>query len=162
MNVDATAPAFWKDSGEELFSFSGDKAPKPASGKLEATFSDQISKETREWLHACWTNPDRVKAGIASGVDIHTANTNGFTGLHMAAWKFRLDIAQLLVEAGHDVNVEDASGSTPLDKCYDHGDGKQAYYDMVEFLESKGGLRKHERVWLAAANQERYAPNAGA
>ncbi|CAK0876534.1 unnamed protein product [Prorocentrum cordatum] len=100
--------------------------------------------------------------------DIHQGNANGFTGLHMAALKHKLDIATLLVEKGHDVNIEECNGLTPLDYCVDSAltdgiftdkNGSQGYLAMVEFLESRGAVRQQERAWLTAANQEAFAPN---
>mmetsp|Transcript_34053 Transcript_34053/g.90276 ORF Transcript_34053/g.90276 Transcript_34053/m.90276 type:complete len:205 (-) Transcript_34053:219-833(-) len=148
----------------------GDKAS-PFYHYPDAVFSDAISTQTREWLRACWTDLDKVKEFLGSGaVDIHQANANGFTGLHMAASKFKLDIAEYLVEMGHDVNIEEQNGQTPLDYCVDSGAkeqgvnglpqvGNKGYLAMVEFLESRGGVRKEERSWLCAANQEKHAPN---
>merc|ERR1712039_413552 len=113
---------------------------------------------------------DKVKEMLAAGADVMQTNANGFTGLHMAASKLKVDIAELLLEAGHDVNAEECNGLTPLDYCVDSGmqgeaSGKafrnttREYAKMVELLESKGGYRKEERCWLKAANQEKYAPN---
>ena len=94
----------------------------------------------------------------------HTSNAWGFTGLHFAASKFRLDIAEVLIEAGHDVNIQDINGSTPLDYCFNSGVkgevGSKGYTAMCEFLESKGAIRSKEMVWLTAHNQTKFAPNA--
>merc|ERR1711879_996741 len=121
---------------------------------------NDISTATREWLRACATNAEKVKSLIDGGVDVQTANANGFTSLHMAAAKFNLDAAEALVDAGADVNTEECNGLTPLDYCVDSANGSKAYVAMVEFLESKGGMRRQERCWMAAMNQEKYAPNA--
>mmetsp|Transcript_62232 Transcript_62232/g.148497 ORF Transcript_62232/g.148497 Transcript_62232/m.148497 type:complete len:182 (+) Transcript_62232:73-618(+) len=125
-------------------------------------FSDFIDHPTREWLNACWHDVRKVRQKLSEGVNIHTANANGFTGLHMAAAKFELEIARVLVDAGHDVNIEDCNGETPLDACFDNGalgEGcNRPYEAMVAFLESKGALRKVERSWMQAANQAKYAP----
>eukprot|EP00406_Dinophysis_acuminata_P083021 CAMPEP_0179265482 /NCGR_PEP_ID=MMETSP0797-20121207/28925_1 /TAXON_ID=47934 /ORGANISM="Dinophysis acuminata, Strain DAEP01" /LENGTH=235 /DNA_ID=CAMNT_0020973689 /DNA_START=66 /DNA_END=771 /DNA_ORIENTATION=- len=149
----------------------------PSDGKTstfyhypDAVFSNTISMQTREWLRACYTDIDKVKEMCEGGIDIHQANANGFTGLHMAASKFKLDIAEYLVSKGHDVNIEECNGLTPLDYCIDSGasgqagvmsdrNGSKVYAAMVEFLESKGACRKEERAWLYAANQEKFAPN---
>merc|ERR1712066_807844 len=100
-------------------------------------------------------------------MDIQTSNANGFIGLHMAAAKFNLDVAEMLVAAGADVNAEECNGLTPLDYCVDSGlsgeqgvfsekNGNKPYIAMVEFLESKGGMRRQERCWVYAANQARF------
>merc|ERR1712107_378300 len=150
---------------------------RPADGKPsayyhypDAVFSNDISATTREFLRARHTDVDKVRDMVDGGLDIHTANANGFTGLHMAAARFKLDIAELLVEMGADVNVEECNGMTPLDYCVDSGakgeqgkwsekNGDKNYQAMVEFLESKGGMRRQERCWMNAANQAKYAPN---
>ena len=96
--------------------------------------------------------------------DKHTCNAWGFTGLHFAASKFRVDVAKVLCEAGHDINIQDCNGSTPLDYCFNSGvkgdAGTKEYIAMCEFLESRGALRSHEMCWLNAHNQEGFAPVA--
>mmetsp|Transcript_62691 Transcript_62691/g.181718 ORF Transcript_62691/g.181718 Transcript_62691/m.181718 type:complete len:204 (+) Transcript_62691:88-699(+) len=177
---DTLPPSFWPTSEANL----GGDAPvdlylgpaEGASGKAkyyhypDAVFSDSISRHTREWLRACWTDVDKVKEMLQAGADVQQVNANGFSGLHMAASKFKLDIAEALVEAGADVNAEECNGLTPLDYCVDSGmqgelgrevkkTSSRAYAAMVEFLEAKGAVRKEERCWLKAANQEQFAPN---
>merc|ERR1712060_1018996 len=107
---------------------------------------------TREWLRACATSSEKVKAMLDSGMDIQTANANGFTGLHMAASRFNMTVAVLLIESGADVNSEDCNGFTPLDYCVDNANGSKAYQIIVETLEALGGVRRQERCWLKAAN----------
>merc|ERR1719487_1515206 len=104
---------------------------------------------TREFLHACWTDASQVEAMIKKGADVNAPNANGFTGLHMAASKLKLYIA--------DINPQEANGMTPLDYCVDakldgSSEGKK-YIAMVEFLESKGAYRAQESAWMSAYNQ---------
>lgn len=175
-------PAFWPthpsqleaDAPTDLLTMGMDQPQDGKPSKFyhypDAVFSDNISRHTREWLRACWTDIDQVKEMLQAGADVQQTNANGFTGLHMAASKFQLDIAEVLVEAGADLNAEEANGLTPLDYCVDAGmqgapgaaaqkTSTKAYLTMVEFLESKGAFRKEERCWMKAANQEKYAPN---
>mmetsp|Transcript_93999 Transcript_93999/g.130517 ORF Transcript_93999/g.130517 Transcript_93999/m.130517 type:complete len:194 (-) Transcript_93999:59-640(-) len=130
-----------------------------------------ISEETRKFLKACRTDVDEVRELLDAGAAVFQANTHGFTGLHVAAANLQMDTVQLLLERGHDVNVMEANGLTPLDYCVDAGfaavetDGleikvNKSYQATVELLESYGGLCYEERCWLQAANQEKYAPNA--
>merc|ERR1712048_629762 len=174
----ADAPGFWAsrvpdNGGNDRFDpeagKTGDGKPSPFYYYPDGCFSDQITMQTREWLRACWHSADKVRGMIAGGIDIYTANSNGFTGLHMAASKFQLNCAKALVEAGHDVNIEDCNGLTPLDYCYDNGvqgvqggysekNGDKSYIAMVEYLESKGAYRKEEQQWLTAANQAKFMP----
>eukprot|EP00927_Polykrikos_kofoidii_P082771 TRINITY_DN8316_c0_g1_i1.p1 TRINITY_DN8316_c0_g1~~TRINITY_DN8316_c0_g1_i1.p1 ORF type:complete len:161 (-),score=25.66 TRINITY_DN8316_c0_g1_i1:278-760(-) len=129
----------------------------------EGVFLDSIPMDTREWLRACWQDVKQVRELLQAGIDIHTANRNGCTGLHMAASKFKLDIVQALVEAGHDVNIEDCCCRTPLDYCMDNGSagefasstgekGNTSCISVVGYLESKGGFRKSESSWLRNIN----------
>ncbi|CAL1137370.1 unnamed protein product [Cladocopium goreaui] len=74
----------------------------------DAAEASNVSPETRKFLQACRT-------------DVDEANANGFSGLHMAAANLQTDVAQLLLERGHDVNVMEANGLTPLDYCVDAG-----------------------------------------
>mmetsp|Transcript_105181 Transcript_105181/g.324414 ORF Transcript_105181/g.324414 Transcript_105181/m.324414 type:complete len:198 (+) Transcript_105181:69-662(+) len=178
---DALPPSFWPTHSSKIGEGANDLLVPdygmPPDGKTsrfyhypDATFNPNISTQTREFLRACWTDVDMVREMLDRGIDVHQANANGFTGLHMAASRFKLDVAELLLERGHDVNIEECNGLTPLDYCVDSGlhgeagvfsekNGNRAYIAMVEYLESKGGMRKEERCWLYAANSERYAPN---
>merc|ERR1719450_326899 len=112
---------------------------------------------TREFLHACWTDASQVEAMIKKGADVNAPNANGFTGLHMAASKLKLDIAEILIKYNADINPQEANGMTPLDYCVDakldgSSEGKK-YIAMVEFLESKGAYRAQESAWMSAYNQ---------
>merc|ERR1712008_155237 len=149
----------------------------PADGKPsrfyhypDAIFNPNISTQTREFLHACWTDVEKVKDMLDSSCSLHQANANGFTGLHMAASKFKLDVVMLLLDRGHDVNIEECNGLTPLDYCVDSGihgqagvtsetSGNRPFMATVDLLQSYGGLRREERRWLKAANTEAHAPN---
>merc|ERR1719221_1556947 len=95
----------------------GDGKPSQFYHYRDAAFSSAISTHTREFLRACWTDASRVQEFLDNGADVHQANASGFTGLHMAASKLNLDVAELLVDAGHDVNFEECNGLTPLDYC---------------------------------------------
>mmetsp|Transcript_15406 Transcript_15406/g.18531 ORF Transcript_15406/g.18531 Transcript_15406/m.18531 type:complete len:186 (-) Transcript_15406:115-672(-) len=129
--------------------------------------SNSVSPETRKFLQACRTDVDQVRALLDDGAAVYQANANGFSGLHMAAANLQTDVAQLLLDRGHDVNVMEANGLTPLDYCIDSGfsaaeiSGLQikinrSYQTMIELLESFGGLCYEERCWLQAANQEAF------
>merc|ERR1712203_970492 len=74
----------------------------------DAAFSNDIAMQTREFLHACWTDVDAVKAMFSAGADVNCANANGFTALHMAASKLRVDIAEVLIQYGAEINAEEA------------------------------------------------------
>lgn len=164
---DTLAPSFWASTSSEISANSTSAASKYYHYP-DAVFSDEISKVTREWLRAAWTDEDKVKEMIDAGADVQLANANGFTALHMAASRFKLSIAEILVEAGHDVNAVECNGLTPLDYCVDggmQGEGSvglkttsREYAAMVDFLESKGAYRKEERCWMKSANQEKHAP----
>ncbi|CAJ1452012.1 unnamed protein product, partial [Effrenium voratum] len=75
--------------------------------------SNNVAPETREFLKACRGDADEVRALLDKGVDVFQANSNGFTGLHMAAANLQVDVAQLLLERGHEVNAMEANGLTP-------------------------------------------------
>mmetsp|Transcript_17622 Transcript_17622/g.31857 ORF Transcript_17622/g.31857 Transcript_17622/m.31857 type:complete len:179 (-) Transcript_17622:61-597(-) len=168
LNPATAPPSFLKEDGTDLDRLVPGLG-EPQDGKPSkfyhyppAAFSDDLDQETRAWLNACWNDVRKVRQRLADGVDIHAANGNGFTGLHMAASKFELEVARVLVDAGHDVNIEDCNGETPLDACFDNGDYGEGcnrpYEAMVAFLESKGAVRKVERSWMNAANQVKHSP----
>ncbi len=69
----------------------------------------------------------------ASGARVGYAN-GGFTPLHFAAREGELEIAQLLLEAGADVNAIAADGKNPLNLAIYNG-----HYELAELLIDAGG-----------------------
>ena len=57
---------------------------------------------------------DVVRALLASNVDVNTAETDGTTALHWAAYKGDVETARLLLEAGADVEASNRYGVTSL------------------------------------------------
>jgi len=56
-----------------------------------------------------------------------------------------MDFAQVLVEAGADVNAKDNSGYTPLDATfYQPEQEKQAKLEIADFLRESGGKHGSE------------------
>ena len=60
------------------------------------------------------TIADIVRALIARGDDLNTRDKNGFTPLHVAAWRNSLEVARMLIEKGADIEAKDNDGGTPL------------------------------------------------
>ena len=60
------------------------------------------------------TDADAVRALLESNVDVDSAETDGTTALHWAAYKGHVETARLLLGAGADVHAANRYGVTPL------------------------------------------------
>src|SRR5215510_8290940 len=77
---------------------------------------------------------DVLEILLAAGADPRRADTgNQMTALHYAGAKGRIEVAEILLNAGVDINIRDGQGSTALHHAA--GDGKLA---MVQFLVAHG------------------------
>ena len=80
---------------------------------------------------------DRVRELLNDGADVNVRNANKgrlqYTPLHWAAHYGHLEIAEILISRGADLDAEDPSYSTPLYLAAEQGHPK-----VVEFLISKG------------------------
>ena len=77
-----------------------------------------------------------VKWYISQGLDVSVSNEKGSQGIHFAAQGGRLDIVQLLFEAGADVEATNNKGLQPMAlacACLRPGD-----YSLVKWLASQG------------------------
>ncbi|WP_338405958.1 ankyrin repeat domain-containing protein [Wolbachia endosymbiont (group A) of Longitarsus flavicornis] len=72
---------------------------------------------------------------LSKGVSINDTDKQGYTPLHYAAWRGRLEIAELLVDKGASINAADAStaGEKPI-----HVAAENNSKSIIEFLISKG------------------------
>jgi hypothetical protein len=78
-------------------------------------------------------NTDKLKALIASGVDINSANMYCESALLWAALNGHSETAELLLNKGADVNIKDDIGRTPLMMASAYG-----HASIVEILLGKG------------------------
>ena len=80
---------------------------------------------------------DRVRELLDAGADVNVRNANKgrlqYTPLHWAARNGHLEIAEILISRGADLDAEDPDYSTPLYLAAEQGHPK-----VVEFLISKG------------------------
>ena len=92
--------------------------------------------------------------GEAESVEMHETkivfNKNPHTALHIAAEKGFKDIAELLLEHGADVNLQDGEGNTPL-----HYAARNFDAEMICFLVKKGAD-------VNARNRANFTPTATA
>ncbi|XP_052830444.1 LOW QUALITY PROTEIN: protein phosphatase 1 regulatory subunit 12A-like [Octopus bimaculoides] len=72
---------------------------------------------------------------LARGVDINTANVDGFTALHQACIDDKIDMVKFLVENGADVDVCDNEGWTPL-----HATTSCAFTDITQYLSTRANI----------------------
>ena len=94
---------------------------------------------------------DAVRALLGQQVDVNTAETDGTTALHWAAYKGDLETARLLLGAGADVGAANRYGVTPLALAAGRGNAP-----IVEALLDAGAdpnttLPEGETVLMAAA-----------
>ena len=80
---------------------------------------------------------DRVRKLLDAGADVNVRNADKqrlqYTPLHWAAYYGHLEIAEILISRGADLDAEDPDYSTPLYLAAEEGHPK-----VVEFLISKG------------------------
>ena len=97
--------------------------------------SGHSAPELPLWAAASWRNDVKtVKSHIASGTDVETIdNWNGKTAMHYAAEYGNIEIAQLLIEAGADVQHRDFDKATAL-----HHAAVGGFVDIVKLLLENG------------------------
>ncbi|MCA7010493.1 ankyrin repeat domain-containing protein [Wolbachia endosymbiont of Tribolium confusum] len=78
---------------------------------------------------------DIIEFFLSKGVGINDTDKQGYTPLHYAAWRGRLEVAKFLIEKGADMNAADTStaGKKPI-----HVAAENNNRDIIEFLLSKG------------------------
>ncbi len=80
---------------------------------------------------------DRVRELLDAGADVNVRNSSKqglqWTSLHYAAYYGHLEIAEILISRGADLDAEDPDYSTPLYLATEQG-----YLEVVNFLISKG------------------------
>ena len=118
---------------------------------VEARAGDMTPENLAHWIGQ--GKNERVRAFIASGVDVNTlGKSSGDRPLHLAtAMKFT-KMVELLVEAGANVNAEATEqgipGLTPTQIADDQG-----YGELAAYLRSKGGKVNHGFLVRRAAQR---------
>ena len=89
---------------------------------------------------------DRVRKLLDAGADVNVRNADKqrlqYTPLHYAAYYGHLEIAEILISRGADLDAEDPAYSTPLYLAAEEG-----YPKVVEFLISKGAEVNVKSSW---------------
>ena len=88
---------------------------------------------------------------LARGAKINTADSFGYTALHLACLYERLAIAKLLVEHNADINAQTPLANTPLHICCQQGD-----HDNVIWLLQRGANTTALNNANHTAEQEAY------
>jgi hypothetical protein len=97
----------------------------------------KLGRYGRTQLHHCAKNG--LTTGVKRLLSIRNINVNvkddwrGYTPLHYAAWKGRIEIARLLLQNGAEVNVRNNDGNTPL-----HWAAEQDDVDILHLLVENG------------------------
>jgi ankyrin repeat protein len=82
---------------------------------------------------------DEVQRQLDAGVDVNEENSIGYTPLHYAAGVGRIDIVELLIKHGANINATDSvKGATPLD--YAHWKGQ---LEAIETLKTHNAKRTY-------------------
>lgn len=79
-------------------------------------------------------NCEELKSQVNSD-NVNTLDEQGFSLLHYCAQEFELQMAQILILAGADVNIKDHYGNTPLFKAVFNSQGKG---EMITLLINAG------------------------
>ena len=113
---------------------------------------------------------EAVKQFIASGTDVDAKdnislwmkdNIRGRTPLYWAAWTGEMEIAELLIDAGADVNAKNDEGRTPLDLAIQNSAWPHVRRKRTEIAAL---LRKHggkTGEWLKAGESIHIAARVG-
>ena len=108
---------------------------------MELTFGN-VPVVIGEYLHQI-SRPKQVGSEMAKllldhGAKLDLADTNGMTALHYAARnEDALEVAEVIIKAGADVNTKDKSGRTP----YDHAT-ERLRLEMKALLKANGADSK--------------------
>ena len=96
----------------------------------------------RSLLHyAALTNDENeVERLIAEGVSVDSADSHGFTSLHLASQEHALEAAAALFDLGATVDATNVFGNTPLFVAVFNSRGRPA---MVDLLRSRGADPLH-------------------
>lgn len=86
---------------------------------------------------------DKVKAFVASGEDVNSKDSNGYSAIHAAASYGNADVLRWLLENGGRTDLTDNDGDTPLHVC--------ETAECADLLLEKGAV-------LTAANLEGLTP----
>lgn len=88
----------------------------------------------RELLEACFADLEQTQSLLERCPDlVHCRDTVGETAFHYVVVEDRIDLAELLLAAGSDLNTQTRFGSTPLMDAVTCG-----YLDMTRWLIGKG------------------------
>ena len=78
---------------------------------------------------------EAVQQHLAAGADVDTRDdVIGWTPLHFATDGSHMEIAELLIAEGADVNAKNSAGLTPLDKATNKNN-----YEIADLLRKHGG-----------------------
>ncbi|THG15840.1 hypothetical protein TEA_023863 [Camellia sinensis var. sinensis] len=92
-----------------------------------------------------------MKSCIAEGVNVNGKDQNGWTALHRAAFKGRIESVKTLVSNGAQIDLLDDGGYTPLRRAVERGHMQVAIYLMAHgakanVVKSNGSLKGFEMV----------------
>jgi hypothetical protein len=86
-----------------------DLRQKDGMGGIESYVPQHLIQGQEDWAH-------RVRALLTKSADVGLTDKDGLSALHYAAHSdYNVEIAQILLEQGADINARDAGGRTPLD-----------------------------------------------
>jgi hypothetical protein len=113
-----------------------EEQPREEVGEGVSEGEEQLAERARqrELLEACFADPEQAKSLLDRCPDlVHCRDTVGETAFHYVVVEDRIDLAEILLAAGSDVNTQTRFGSTPLMDAVQCG-----YLDMTRWLIGKG------------------------
>ncbi len=94
---------------------------------------------------------EAVRAMLAQGADVNSAQVDGTTALHWAAYHNDADTAELLVKAGADVNAANRYGVPPLFLVCENGNGALAKFLLEAGADADAKRLGGETVLMTAS-----------
>lgn len=105
--------------------------------KLNESNVNDIDKDKRTLLHhaALLNNTAAIKLLIEKNADLNVPDYLGWSPLHYAAQQHRLEVANILIKAGANINSIDSYGNNILWRAVFESKGRG---DMINLLSSNG------------------------
>ena len=98
------------------------------------------------WTAAFDGNIEAVKQHLAAGTDVNVKDKDGWTPLHLAAWKSHKKIVELLIDKGANVNANTTDRWSVLDMALSGTDK-----DIIDLIKASGGTSNADQSIFVAS-----------
>ena len=137
------------------------KPPSPVESQTAETVAEAVNLEAPKakapsipiYNAAGFGDIEAIKQHLAAGTDVNTKGYTGWNALQRATWYYRIEIVELLIANGADVNAKveagDYKGQTPLDLAEevdedDSPEDKAVKKEIADLLRKHGGKTGEE------------------